>query len=167
MVLSLFKDVLLRTRRAQSLQTLYSYSALLVLNKTSLNIDSTLLTLNWQYVQVAWDASDSLLPLGSRGREVSTLLTGFETGFCLLQNIIFNHCAKGFAKSQNLCQHLRLFFIPINGQYWQYQANVRECQKVTMTIKTMNFFFLLKLQGFQVVRKIICSNNAITNTLAS
>ena len=44
--LSLFKDVLLRTRRALLPQTLYSDSNLLVLNGTSLNIDSALLALN-------------------------------------------------------------------------------------------------------------------------
>ena len=44
--LLLLKDVPLRTRRALSPQTLYSNSALLVLNRTSLNIDSALLALN-------------------------------------------------------------------------------------------------------------------------
>ena len=47
--LLLFKDDLLRTRRALSPYTLYSNSALLVLNGTSLNIDSALLALNWRY----------------------------------------------------------------------------------------------------------------------
>ena len=47
--LSLFKDVPLGTRRALSPKTLYSNSPLLVLNGTSLNIDSALLALNWRY----------------------------------------------------------------------------------------------------------------------
>ena len=50
--LSLFKDVLLRTRRALLPRTLYSDSTLLVLNRTSLNIDSALLALNWRYMPV-------------------------------------------------------------------------------------------------------------------
>ena len=45
-----FKDVPLRTRRALSLYKVFGDSALLVLNGTSLNSDSTLLILNWQYV---------------------------------------------------------------------------------------------------------------------
>ena len=44
--LSLFKDVLLRNRRALSLYYVYGDSALLVLNRTSLNSDSALLVLN-------------------------------------------------------------------------------------------------------------------------
>ena len=47
-VLSLSKDVPLRTRRVILLKTLYSDTALLVLNRTPLNIDSTLLALNCQ-----------------------------------------------------------------------------------------------------------------------
>ena len=43
--LTLLKDVLLRTRRALSLYKVYGNSALLVLNGTSLNIDSALLVL--------------------------------------------------------------------------------------------------------------------------
>ena len=50
-VLSLFKDVLLRTRKALSPQTSYSDSTLLILNRTSLNIVSALLTLKWQYME--------------------------------------------------------------------------------------------------------------------
>ena len=45
--LTLLKDVPLRTRRALSPETLYSDSVL-VLNGTSLNIDSALLAVNWQ-----------------------------------------------------------------------------------------------------------------------
>ena len=45
-VLKLFNDVLLRTRRALSPYTLYSDSAILVLNGTSLNIVNALLALN-------------------------------------------------------------------------------------------------------------------------
>ena len=51
--LSLFKDVLLRTRRVLSLYILYRYSVLLALSGTSLNSDNdhnALLTLNWQYI---------------------------------------------------------------------------------------------------------------------
>ena len=44
--LSIFKDVPLRTRGALSLYNVYGDSALLVLNGTSLNIDSALLALN-------------------------------------------------------------------------------------------------------------------------
>ena len=47
--LSLFKDDLLWTRRVLSPYSLYSNNALLVLNGTSLNIDSALLVLNWWY----------------------------------------------------------------------------------------------------------------------
>ena len=43
------KDVLLRTRRALLPLTLYSNSALLVLNGTSLSCNNALLALNWQY----------------------------------------------------------------------------------------------------------------------
>ena len=50
--LSIFKDVSLKTRRALSLYNVYGNSALLVFNGTSLNIDSALLALNWQNVQV-------------------------------------------------------------------------------------------------------------------
>ena len=46
--LSIFKDVLLRTKRALSLYKVYGDSALLVLNRTSLNSESALLALNWQ-----------------------------------------------------------------------------------------------------------------------
>ena len=46
--LSLFNDVPLRTRSALSQWTMYSYSTLLVLDRTSLNIDSALLALNWR-----------------------------------------------------------------------------------------------------------------------
>ena len=49
-VLSIFKDVPLRTRRVLLPYTFYSNSALLVLNRTSLDIDSSLLAFNWQYV---------------------------------------------------------------------------------------------------------------------
>ena len=49
-VLSLFKDVSLRTRRALSLYKVYGDSALLVFNGTWLNNDGALLTLNWQYM---------------------------------------------------------------------------------------------------------------------
>ena len=48
-VLSILQDVLLRTRRALSLYKVYGDSALFVLNRTSLNCDSTLLALNWRY----------------------------------------------------------------------------------------------------------------------
>ena len=47
--LSIFKDVPLTNRRALSLYTRYSNSALLVLNGTSLNSDSALLALNRRY----------------------------------------------------------------------------------------------------------------------
>ena len=47
------KDVLLRTRRALLPLTLYSNSALLVLNWTSLSCNNALLALNWRYIQVA------------------------------------------------------------------------------------------------------------------
>ena len=43
---SIFKDVPFRTRKALSLYKVYGDSALLVLNRTSLNSASTLLTLN-------------------------------------------------------------------------------------------------------------------------
>ena len=45
-VLSLFKNVALRTRRALLLYNVYGDSALLVLNGTSLNINNALLVLN-------------------------------------------------------------------------------------------------------------------------
>ena len=49
--LSQFRDVPLRTRRALSpLCTLYSDSALLGLNGTSVNINSALLALSWRYM---------------------------------------------------------------------------------------------------------------------
>ena len=48
-VLSTFKDVPLRTRRALPLCNVYGDSALLVLNGISLNSDCALLALNWQY----------------------------------------------------------------------------------------------------------------------
>ena len=53
--LSIFKDVSLSTRRVQLLYNVYMYgdSAFLVLNRASLNSDSTLLTLNWWYVLVS------------------------------------------------------------------------------------------------------------------
>ena len=44
----------LRTRRVLSSQTLYSDSVLLVLHRTSLNLDNTLLVLNWQYILQAF-----------------------------------------------------------------------------------------------------------------
>ena len=46
------KDVPLRTRRA--LLTLYSTSALLVLNGTSLSCNNALLALNWRYSNSVW-----------------------------------------------------------------------------------------------------------------
>ena len=49
-MLSLSKDVPLRTRRALSPYILYSDSALLVLNEMSLNCNNTLLALNWWFV---------------------------------------------------------------------------------------------------------------------
>ena len=48
--LSTVQDVPLRTRRALSLYKVYGDSTLLVLNRTSLNIDSALLTLKWQNI---------------------------------------------------------------------------------------------------------------------
>ena len=54
---TIFKDVPLRTRRALSPETLYSDSALLVLNGTSWDIDSALLALNWRH----WDMESDLL----------------------------------------------------------------------------------------------------------
>ena len=48
-MLSIFKDIPLRTRRALSLYNVYDNSALLVLNGIPLNSDSNLLALNWQY----------------------------------------------------------------------------------------------------------------------
>ena len=48
-VLSIFKDVLLRTRSGLSLYKVYGDSALLVLNRTSMSSDSALLALNWWY----------------------------------------------------------------------------------------------------------------------
>ena len=47
--LSIFKNVLLRTRRTLSLHKFNGNSALLFLNGTSLNSDSALLVLNWRY----------------------------------------------------------------------------------------------------------------------
>ena len=56
--LTLFKDVLLRTRRALPPSTLYSDRILLVLNRTSLNSAKALLALNWQFVfHKRWDLS--------------------------------------------------------------------------------------------------------------
>ena len=49
--LPLFKDVPLRTRRVLLPWILYSNSTLLVVNKTSLNIDSALLALNWRHIE--------------------------------------------------------------------------------------------------------------------
>ena len=54
---SLFKDVLLRTRRTISPLTLYSNSTLLVLNGTSLNIDSALLALPRRYAHLSLNPS--------------------------------------------------------------------------------------------------------------
>ena len=59
-VLTLFNDVSLRTRRALSPQTLYSDSALLVLNGTSLNSINILLALNWRYSH-NWEVPGSIL----------------------------------------------------------------------------------------------------------
>ena len=50
--LSIFKDVPLRTRRVLSLYKVNGNSALLVLNRTSLDIDSALLALTWWYEHV-------------------------------------------------------------------------------------------------------------------
>ena len=65
--LSIFKDVPSRTRKVLSLYKVYGNSALLVLNGTSLNIDSALLPLNWR---ICWlfcffqDAIHIWLPRG-------------------------------------------------------------------------------------------------------
>ena len=56
------KDVPLRTRRALLPLTLYSNSALLVLNKTSLSCNNALLALNWRYCLLLW--SNIQLDLG-------------------------------------------------------------------------------------------------------
>ena len=60
--LSLFKDVPLRTRWALSPKNMYSDSALLVLNRTSLNIDSALLVLN----RASLNIDSALLALNRR-----------------------------------------------------------------------------------------------------
>ena len=53
-VLVKINDIPLRTRRALLPLTLYSDSALLVLNGTSLSCNNTLLALNWWYCMWAW-----------------------------------------------------------------------------------------------------------------
>ena len=50
--LSIIKEVLSRTRMGLLLYKVYDDSTLLVLNGTSLNNDSTLLALNWQFIKV-------------------------------------------------------------------------------------------------------------------
>ena len=60
-VLSIFKDVPLRTRRALSLYKVYGDSTLLVLNRTSWNRDNALLALNWQYIKLKYEYEDQEL----------------------------------------------------------------------------------------------------------
>ena len=64
--LSIFKDILLRTRRALMLYTVNGDSALLVLNGTSLKSGSVLLALNWRYLKITMK-SISLISFGRQG----------------------------------------------------------------------------------------------------
>ena len=66
------KDVPLRTRRALSPYTLYSNSALLVLNRTSLKCNNALLALNWRYA--AFTLSMKMLWGGPSWRSVMILI---------------------------------------------------------------------------------------------
>ena len=80
----MFKDVLLRTRRALSLYKVYGDSALLVLNGTSLNSANALLAFSWHH---KFSESYKLIPGGPKIMEQSIF-----QDFALSNSYLFSPC---------------------------------------------------------------------------
>ena len=101
--LSLFKDVPLRSRRALSPWTLYSDSTLLVLNGTSLNIDSALLALNWRYPKPCHLMSHNIHH--NRKRVIALVyirLRGVDFGyFCARVPVLIFRAGPGYPRLAN------------------------------------------------------------------
>ena len=90
-MLSIFKAVPLRTRRALLLYKVYGDSALLVLNGTSLNSDSTFLALNWRYViESSLLAFKTMLMPFERHKLWHPVIQTMSEGYKFFSNIRFN-----------------------------------------------------------------------------
>ena len=128
--LSIFKDVPLRTSRVLSLYNVQGDSALLDLNRTSLNSDSALLAFNWRYAPFSCHAFPLLI----------------DGGIILCHT---SHLWHGNLLMPDLCVQHKVVFANMGSSSSLF--NLKSCMSWAMKAQHWHFFFKSKRLYFTKV----------------